>query len=99
MDDHDIVDVDNIEFRQDSGFDIGASKFALDPDEQGGTIQPKMVYRMMRMIAIDRHHIMQLFREVVGLKEFSFDDILKDTAENFGVPYEKLRDVNFEGYA
>jgi len=55
-------------------------------------------YRLLRITAIDRHHIMQLFREVVGLKQFSFDDVLKEIAEDFDVPLKKLQDVNFHRF-
>jgi len=83
VDDHDIGDIGRLTF---------------DPAEQPSKIMPRDWYRMLRMMAIDRHDIMQLFRQVFGMKEISFDDVLKDTASNFGVPYEKLRDVSFEGY-
>lgn len=55
-------------------------------------------YRLLKITAIDRHHIMQLFREVIGLKVFSFDDILEELAKDFGVPLEKLKDVDFASH-
>ena len=55
-------------------------------------------YRLLKITAIDRHHIMQLFREVVGLKPFSFDDVLEEIAQLFEVPLEKLKDIRFAPY-
>jgi len=80
------------------GGNIKASDYALDPDEQPSKITPKMVYRILRMMAIDRHHIMQLFRQTHGLKEYKFEDILKEIAEDFNIPLKKLQDVNFHRF-
>ncbi len=55
-------------------------------------------YRLLKITAIDRHHIMQLFREVVGLKPFSFDDVVEEIAQLFNVPLEKLKDISFAPY-
>lgn len=55
-------------------------------------------YRLLKITAIDRHHIMQLFREVVGLKPFSFDDVLMEIAKDFSVPIDKLKDVDFASH-
>ena len=71
---------------------------AFDPDEQPSKIMPKDWYRMLRMIAIHESHIAELFRQTHGMKKFKFDDILKEIAEDFGVPYEKLRDIRFERF-
>jgi len=67
----------------------------FDADEYPSKIEPKMIYRMLRMMAIHEKHIADLFRQTHGMKVFEFDSILKETAEDFGVPYEKLRDVRF----
>ncbi len=67
----------------------------FDPDEQPSEIMPRDWYRMLRMMAIHESHIADLFRQTHGMKEFKFDDILKEVAEDFGIPYEKLRDVKF----
>lgn len=80
------------------GGNIKASDYALDPDNQPSNITPKMVYRILRMMAIDRHHTMQLMRQVFGMKEIPFDNILKEIAEDFDVPLKKLQDVNFAPY-
>lgn len=67
----------------------------FDTDEYPSKIMPRDWYRMLRMMAIHESHIADLFRQTHGMKEFKFDDILKEVAEDFDVPYEKLRDVKF----
>jgi len=77
---------------------IDASAFGSDPDNEPSSISPKMVYRILRMMAIDRHHIMTLFHEMCGVKLFTFDTVLKEIAEDFDVPLKKLQDVDFAPY-
>lgn len=67
----------------------------FDADEYPSKIMPRDWYRMLRMMAIHESHIADLFRQTHGMKEFKFDDILKEVAQDFDVPYEKLRDVKF----
>ncbi len=55
-------------------------------------------YRLLRMIAINRHHLMQLFHESCGIKIISFETILQEVAEDFDVPLKKLQDVQFAPY-
>lgn len=47
------------------------------------------------MLAIHESHIANLFRQTHGMKEFKYDDILKEMAEDFEVGYEDTRDVKF----
>ena len=59
------------------------------------TIREKDWYRLLRMIAIDHHYTLTLFHEVANVSKIKFEDVLKEIAEDFEVPYEKLRDVKF----
>ena len=77
--------------------DIG--RITFDPSEQPSKIMPRDWYRMLRMLAIHESHIAHLFRQTHGTKRPDFDSILMKIADDFGVPYEKLRDVSFEGYS
>ena len=65
---------------------------------EGFSISEENWYRTLRMIAIDRHHIMTLFHEMCGVKLFTFDTVLKEIAEDFDVPLKKLQDVDFAPY-
>ncbi len=66
-----------------------------DLDEQPSRIMPRDWYKLLRILTMHEHHMAQLFRQTHGVKEFSFDNMLKEMAKDFGVPYEKLRDVKF----
>jgi hypothetical protein len=68
---------------------------AFDPDEYPSKIMPRDWYRLLRTLAIHEYHIAQLFKQTHGIKDYSFDEILKAVAGDFDVPYEKLRDVKF----
>lgn len=58
-------------------------------------IKEKDWNRMLRLQAIHEKNIADLCRQCFGMKEFKFDGILKEIAEDFDVDYEDLVNVQF----
>jgi hypothetical protein len=58
-------------------------------------IKEKDWNRMLRLQAIHEKNIADLCRQCFGMKEFKFDGILKEIAEDFDVNYEDLVNVQF----
>ena len=67
-------------------------------NEEDITLKRKDFFRILKMFAIHEKHISDLFRQTFGMKNFDFEGILKEIAEDFGVPYEELDNVKFERF-
>lgn len=67
-------------------------------NEEDITLKRKDFFRILKMFAIHEKHISDLFRQTFGMKNFEFEGILKEIAEDFGVPYEELDNVKFERF-
>lgn len=67
-------------------------------NEETITLKRKDFFRILRTIAIDRTNIAHLFNQVYGIARPNFDNILREVAKDFGVPYEELENVDFERF-
>lgn len=64
-------------------------------DEDNITLKRKDFLRVLKMFAIHEKHISDLFRQTFGIKNFEFDGIMKEIAEDFGVTFEEIDNVKF----
>lgn len=62
------------------------------------TLRRKDFLRMLKMFAIHEKHLADLFRQTFGMKNFDFDTVMKEIAEDFGVTFEELDSVKFERF-
>lgn len=66
--------------------------------EDSITLKRKDFLRVLKMFAIHEKHLSDLFRQTFGMKDFKFDAIMKEIAEDFGVSYEELDNTKFERF-
>ena len=64
-------------------------------DEDSIVLKRKDFLRLLKMFAIHEKHISDLFRQTFGIKNFEFDGIMKEIAEDFGVTFEEIDNVKF----
>jgi len=64
-------------------------------NEETITLKKKDFLRILKMFAIHEKHLSDLFRQTFGIKNFEFDGIMKEIAEDFGVTFEELDNVKF----
>src|SRR3989304_2953926 len=55
----------------------------------------KNFLRILKMFAIHEKHLTDLFRQTFGMKNYDFDVIMKEIAEDFGVTFEELDNTKF----
>ncbi len=58
-------------------------------------VKEKDYFRLIRMLAIHEFHILTLFRYTAGVKKFKFEEILKETCEDFGVSVKDIENTPF----
>lgn len=67
-------------------------------EEETITLKRKDFLRIIKMLAIHEKHLADLFRQTFGMKNFDFDTIMKEIAEDFGITFEELDNVKFERF-
>jgi len=64
-------------------------------NEETITLKKKDFLRILKMFAIHEKHLTDLFRQTFGMKNYDFDVIMKEIAEDFGVTFEELDNTKF----